>query len=73
MLKSNRMLAKAELAVVSNFALDGAKIIFGSLVVGTFIPAASGKIAWLSFVIGIAMTSGFLIAAMKLSKIAEIK
>ncbi|MCD6539940.1 MAG: hypothetical protein J7K37_04485 [Candidatus Omnitrophica bacterium] len=54
--------------IICDFFLDGAKILFASLVVGAFIPSATGKIPWLTFSIGIAITVSFLIIAIKLSK-----
>lgn len=59
---------KDDLDILSNFFLDGAKIIFASLVVGVFVPSASGNIPWLTFAIGIAMTLLFLNIATRLSK-----
>lgn len=61
------MLSQEQIKTISNFLLDGAKIIFGSLVIGVFIPSASGKIPWLTFVAGIILTLSFLIIAIKLS------
>lgn len=50
--------------IASNFFLDGAKIIFGSLVIGVFMPsAATPEFPWLTFVMGIMATSIFLIIA----------
>lgn len=40
--------------IVADFFLDGAKIIFGSLVVGAFVPSAVGNgLSWLSIGVGI--------------------
>ena len=66
------MLSGKELKVVSNFFLDGAKIIFASLVVGIFVPSASGKIPWLTFAGGIVMTLVFLTLAIIVSKTSTI-
>ena len=63
------MLSNNQSSVVSNFLLDSAKIIFGSLVIGVFVPSAGGEVPWLTFVVGILMTVSFLISAIKLSKI----
>lgn len=63
------MLAKDEFKVLSDFFLDGAKLIFASLVVGVFVPSAAGSVPWLTFLIGIIMTILFLSIAVKLSKI----
>jgi hypothetical protein len=65
------MLSKEELDTLSDFFLDGAKILFGSLVVGVFVPTASGKVPWLTFVVGIGMTLVFLAVAGRLSKLAK--
>jgi len=59
---------KDELNVVSDFFLDGAKIIFASLVVGVFVPGAVSQMPWLTFLIGIVTTVLFLSIAAKLSK-----
>jgi hypothetical protein len=60
-----------QLKVVSNFFLDGAKIIFGSLVVGVFVPSASGSIPWLTFAVGLAMTIAFLAIPIRIAKIID--
>ena len=58
------MKIKPQRKIVSDFFLDGAKIIFGSLVVGVFIPgAAPQKILWPTLAVGITMTTLFLIIA----------
>lgn len=67
------MLSLEELKTVSDFFLDGAKILFGSLVVGVFVPSASGKIPWLTFVGGVSITLIFLVIAVKLEIIAKTK
>jgi len=64
---------KSALEVVSDFFLDGAKIIFGSLVVGVFVPGAAGKIPWLICAIGVAVTMLFLTVAAMLAKTASSK
>lgn len=41
-------------AVIADFFLDGAKIIFGSLVVGAFVPGVTGgQPSWLNIGLGI--------------------
>lgn len=46
--------------VVANFFLDGAKIIFGSLVVGAFVPSiAAAQIPWSNITLGIVFTAAF--------------
>lgn len=62
---------KEESRVVMAFFLDGAKIIFGSLVVGVFVPSAAGARPWLTVLGGIAMTAVFLMIAVRLAAIAE--
>ncbi len=50
--------------IASNFFLDGAKIIFGSLVIGVFMPsAATPEFPWLTFLMGILATGAFLVFA----------
>jgi len=51
------------LKAFSEFFLDGAKIIFGSVVVGAFIPGTGGPISWLTFVIGTLATISFLVVS----------
>jgi len=53
---------------ISNFLLDGAKIIFGSLVVGAFVPTATGNISWVTFASGLLVIVVFLLLATNLSK-----
>lgn len=64
---------KSALEVVADFFLDGAKIIFGSLVVGVFVPSAAGQIPWLICAVGLAVTVLFLTIAATLSKAASSK
>ena len=59
--------------IISDFFLDGAKIMFASLVVGVFVPGAAGERPWLVCSVGIAMTILFLTLAVKLSKRDFIK
>lgn len=54
--------------IIINFLGDASKIIFGSAVVGFFIPGLSGKITWAVLFGGIFGTAVFLIVAVSLSK-----
>jgi len=54
--------------VIVDFLTDSAKIIFGSAVVGFFIPGVSGQITNSIFVSGILTTAVFLGTAVILSK-----
>ena len=65
------MLSCEQLKTISNFLSDGAKIIFGSMVIGVFVPSASGAIPWFTFIIGIILTASFLISAIILSKLPK--
>ncbi|MBA3065133.1 hypothetical protein KJ633_01880 [bacterium] len=58
---------KGEKEILSGFFLDGAKIIFASLVIGIFSPGYTGGKPLLTFFAGIAMTILFLSIAMKIS------
>lgn len=50
--------------VASNFFLDGAKIIFGSLVIGVFVPSVSThEFPWAIFLAGAIATTFFLLLA----------
>ena len=62
------MLDKNKKEVVSDFFLDGAKIIFASLVVGVFVPGVPGDIPWVTFAVGVIVTLVFLFFAVKLAK-----
>jgi len=62
------MLAPEQMRVIVSFLLDGAKILFGSLVVGVFVPSAAGAIPWATFVTGLGLTAAFLAIAVVLSK-----
>lgn len=58
------MAQKATDRTLSNFFLDGAKIIFGALVVGLFAPTANrGVFPWLTFITGTTFTGFFLTIA----------
>ncbi|MBI2888919.1 MAG: hypothetical protein HYY92_03205 [Parcubacteria group bacterium] len=66
------LMKKGQFQTLHNFIVDGAKIIFGSLVVGIFAPSTAGEIPWLMFVAGILFTATFLgIALLLSSKISE--
>lgn len=57
------------MSILSNFFLDSAKIIFGSLVVGAFVPSlATQSPQWIAISMGIILTTAFLIAAKMASK-----
>lgn len=60
-----------QLKVVVNFLNDCAKIIFGSLVIGVFLPNAPGKIPWITFITGLITTGVFFFSAFKLAKNQE--
>ncbi|MEK7541830.1 MAG: hypothetical protein AAB533_03210 [Patescibacteria group bacterium] len=58
------MSSESSTHIISNFFRDGAKIIFGSLVVGVFVPSgAITAFPWLTFVTGIMATGMFLVIA----------
>lgn len=55
--------------IIADFFLDGAKIIFGSLVVGAFVPRAVGsQLSWLSIGEGVFAAIVFLWIADTLNK-----
>lgn len=56
---------------LANFCLDAAKIVFGSLVVGVFIPGTRGPFPWLTWLMGIMATVAFIIITGLLSKKKE--
>jgi len=62
------MLSQEQFKTLSDFLLDSSKILFGSLVVGAFLPGTTGPVSWVTFVIGIFLTISFLIVAIILSK-----
>lgn len=58
------MRSKTQPHIISNFFLDGAKIIFGSLVIGVFLPnTTTPKFPFVTLIVGMAMTIVFLILA----------
>ncbi|MEK7099081.1 MAG: hypothetical protein AAB916_01025 [Patescibacteria group bacterium] len=58
--------------IIANFFLDGAKIVFGSLVIGAFIPStAFHEFPWFVFLGGITMTVIFLFVAHMADKKAD--
>ena len=61
-------LSNKQLKIISNFFLDGAKIIFGSLVVGVFVPGISTETPWHVFIAGITLTLMLLIFSVYLIK-----
>lgn len=66
------MLYPEQFKIIANFLLDGAKIIFGSLVVGAFVPSAAGNISWITFTGGLLAIAVFLSLAANLSKSFKI-
>ena len=62
------MLSSDKVDIVSDFFLDGAKIVFTSLVVGVFVPGTTSSIPWFTFIIGLVLTAAFLSMAVELSK-----
>ena len=67
------MLTREQLKVLSNFLLDTAKIIFGSLVVGVFVPTVTARIPWVTVLVGLLATAVFLVFAMHVAKIVKEK
>lgn len=66
------MQSKAHLRVLSNFFLDGAKIFFGSMVVGIFVPSTGiAKFPIATFIGGIAMAATFLAISTAIAKVEE--
>ena len=58
--------------IISNFFLDGAKIIFGSLVVGAFVKGAlAPESQWATVGVGVALTIAFLFIANVFTKKEE--
>ena len=64
------MKSDAYLRTFSEFFLDGAKIIFGSVVIGAFIPGAENQISWLAFFAGIVATAFFLGASAAITNLS---
>lgn len=60
-----------QLKVAVNFLNDCAKIIFGSLVIGVFLPNALGKIPWITFITGLITAGVFFFSAFKLARSRE--
>ena len=56
------------MAVIIDFLTDAAKIVFGSAVVGFFIPGVSGEVNQQMFIGGIMVTAIFLFLAAVLSE-----
>ncbi len=61
-------MSAGQFKTLHNFVIDSAKIIFGSLVVGVFLPSASGEMPGLTFFVGVVFTAMFLGIALSLSK-----
>lgn len=49
------------LRAFADFLLDGAKIIFGSVVVGAFVPSAGGPTSWPTLLVGAVITFLFVV------------
>lgn len=56
------------MAVIIDFLTDAAKIVFGSAVIGFFIPGVTGEVTKTMFAAGSIVTAVFLILAVILSK-----
>ncbi|MBI2454222.1 MAG: hypothetical protein HYV54_01440 [Parcubacteria group bacterium] len=56
------------MSVIIDFLTDGAKIVFGSTVVGFFIPGITSEVTKTMFIAGGIVTAVFLILAVILSK-----
>jgi len=54
--------------VIAAFFLDGAKIVFGSLVVGVFVPGVATGVPWVTVASALAVTVLFLGIAVILSQ-----
>lgn len=63
----------AYLKTFSEFFLDGAKIIFGSIVVGAFVPSAGNPVSWFTLFVGTIATILFLILSATITGFAIIK
>lgn len=57
----------------SEFFLDGAKIVFGSVVIGVFAPDTASPISWITFSGGIAATVFFLGASAIIADLREMR
>mgnify|MGYP001592422467 CR=1 FL=1 len=64
------MITEERVRILSNFFLDGAKIIFGSLVVGVFVPGTQSPdgASWLTLTVGLLTTAAFLVVAIRIKK-----
>lgn len=65
------MRSNAYFLTFSEFFLDGAKIIFGSVVVGAFVPGVSSPTSWFTFFIGIIATIFFLAVSALMTNLLE--
>ena len=61
-------LNKDQVELISETFADLAKILFGSAVVGFFIPSASGTIGIVTFMIGASFSAGFFAVSVVLLK-----
>ena len=59
---------KEQIEVISKMFADLAKILFGSAVVGFFIPGASGSVGISTFIIGASFSAGFFAVSVVLLK-----
>lgn len=67
------MISASRTKIISNFFLDGAKILFGSLVVGAFMPSAIElRPPYFTVGLGIVFTIIFFVIADALAKIEEV-
>jgi len=64
------MSSDAYLRTFSEFFLDGAKIIFGSVVIGAFVPNTLGQTSWFAFFGGIVATAFFLGASAAITNLS---
>jgi hypothetical protein len=55
-----------QLEALSNFFIDSAKIIFGSLVIGVFTPIKDTQFSWLTLACGLFITVLFLFISINL-------
>ena len=64
------MITEERARILSNFFLDGAKIVFASLVVGVFVPGfeLTNSRLWATFVFGSVSTAAFLYMAISIAK-----
>lgn len=58
--------SKVQLDKISNYLMDLSKILFGSAVVGFFIPGFSGQVNLSIFVVGLILSTTFLALGIKI-------